>query len=234
MTHVPPPLPPSQPLPNVFYICRYLYFSVLREYFFPTPPPSPPLLPLWAEISSTARMKYTSRSRERTRGMTLFPGLLIWIKLRLSGGIKTFDMPLTSRSFHVNQTVAVYFVKRNLIARNSPSSSSPHSLEAVFFRVKNRRGRGGGLILSIGLDVSNVWKERSFTIWALEFLDSWRDRRAIKEITGEQRNGVLNGVSRRTVDDPLLLAPPSTSFPLIRTEERRKRTRSTIRPREWP
>lgn len=152
MTHVPPPLPPSQPLPNVFYICRYLYFSVLREYFSP-----PPLLPLWAEISSTARMKYTSRSRERTRGMTLFPGLLIWIKLRLSGGIKTFDMPLTSRSFHVNQTVAVYFVKRNLIARNSPSSSSPHSLEAVFFRVKNRGGRGGGLILSIGLDVSRTF-----------------------------------------------------------------------------
>lgn len=160
-------------------ICISAYYVNIS----PPLPPSPPLLPLWAEISSTARMKYTSRSRERTRGMTLFPGLLIWIKLRLSGGIKTFDMPLTSRSFHVNQTVAVYFVKRNLIARNSPSSSSsPHSLEAVFFRVKNRRGRG------------EVWSSRSGSM----FRTFGRSDRSRFELSSFSTRGGIAVRSRRS------------------------------------
>lgn len=63
------------------------------------------------------------------------------------------------------------------------------------------------MILSIALDVSNdVWNRAIVHDLSSSFLT----RREIKEITGEQRNGVLNGVSRRTVDDPLLLAPLPT------------------------
>lgn len=142
MTHVPLSPFPSPPLPSPFSspspeCILHLSIFVFHRITWIFPPPcspllSPPLSPPPTEISSTGRMKYTSRSRERTRGMTLFPGLLIWIKLRLSGGIKTFDMPLTSRSFHVNQTVAVYFVKRNLIARNSPPSPPPSICSKLF------------------------------------------------------------------------------------------------------